>query len=264
MALKTFIAATCAAALAGSMIYFSSPSQENGGSVKLTASEPVVAAGDISAEDKAEKSFIKRYLGTGNLSPNEVKETPEAGPDNPYEAEVEVIAAQANQDEESEFAATQEGMVQQGYITTTTRPTGPSTQNRTVNASPVVVTEPSNIPTLTDNTQPKKVSPFQSRINVAFEQAKKIEQSDLRDRAYLDLSDYAGRYGLFDEAKKAALKIQQVELRDTARSRIAMGMAEQGMANEAFALIEDVEVGELKDVMRLHVIEALLGITARR
>ena len=106
--------------------------------------------------------------------------------------------------------------------------------------------------------------PAQMRIDVVFKQAEKIAQPDLRDRAYLDLADYATSKGMFDQAKKAALRIKQVELRDTARSRIAMGMARYGLADEAFALIAKVEVKELKDVMRLQVIEALLGTDTRR
>ncbi len=86
----------------------------------------------------------------------------------------------------------------------------------------------------------------------------------MKDRAYLDLSDYATNKGLFDDAQRAALKINQPELRDTARSRIAMGMARYGMSDEAFSLIEQVEIQELRDVMRLQVIEALLGTDMRR
>jgi len=102
------------------------------------------------------------------------------------------------------------------------------------------------------------------RIRVVFKEAENIEQPDLKDRAYLDLADYATSKGLFEEAERAALKIGQVELRDTARSRIAMGLARYGYSDEAFALIEQVEVEELRDVMRLQVIEALLGTDGRR
>jgi len=108
------------------------------------------------------------------------------------------------------------------------------------------------------------MDPAQKRIETVFRQAENITQPDLRDRAYLDLAEYATVKGLFDEAKTAAQKIEQVELRDTARSRIAMGLARLGKSDEAFALIEEVEVTELRDVMRLQVIEALLGTDARR
>jgi len=108
------------------------------------------------------------------------------------------------------------------------------------------------------------MDPAQKRIETVFRQAENITQPDLRDRAYLDLAEYATVKGLFDEAKTAAKKIEQVELRDTARSRIAMGLARLGKSDEAFALIEEVEVTELRDVMRLQVIEALLGTDTRR
>lgn len=110
----------------------------------------------------------------------------------------------------------------------------------------------------------KSDDPAKIRIDTVFTQAEAIEQVDLRDRAYLDLTDYATNKGMFEDAQKAALLIQQPELRDTARSRIAMGMARYGLSDEAFALIEDVEIRELRDVMRLQVIEALLGTDIRR
>ncbi len=109
-----------------------------------------------------------------------------------------------------------------------------------------------------------KNDPAMKRIRVVFKEAQNISQPDLRDRAYLDLTDYATNKGMFKQAERAALKIQQVELRDTARSRIAMGLARFGHSDDAFALIEQVEVEELRDVMRLQVIEALLGTDGRR
>ncbi len=109
-----------------------------------------------------------------------------------------------------------------------------------------------------------KDDPAMKRIRVVFKEAENITQPDLRDRAYLDLADYATNKGMFKQAERAALKIKQIELRDTARSRIAMGLARFGHSDDAFALIEQVEVEELRDVMRLQVIEALLGTDGRR
>lgn len=95
-------------------------------------------------------------------------------------------------------------------------------------------------------------------IEAVMTQAKEIKQSDLRDRAYLDVVDYSLTYGLYVDANAAMELIAQVELRDTARSRMAIAIAKSGDAERAFALIDDVEVNELRDVMRLQVIEALI------
>lgn len=96
------------------------------------------------------------------------------------------------------------------------------------------------------------------RIMTVMEQADKIRQPDLRDRAYLDVVDYALTEDLFTPANSAMEKIKQVELRDTARARMAINLAEKGDSASAFALIDEVEVSELRDVMRLQVIEALI------
>ena len=212
MVFKTLIAATCAAALAGSVVYFGTNPGNEGGSVKLDKV--------VSAEVQSEKPrVIDRYI-----SPK--KKTKDT---------------QTHGDAESTDGKTTDKPA--GETETKTKP------------------KPKVQPYKASKTE---VDPAQKRIDVVFRQAERIAQPELRDRAYLDLTDYATSKGLFDQAQKAALRIKQVELRDTARSRIAMGMARYGMANEAFALIEKVEVKELKDVMRLQVIEALLGTDTRR
>ena len=90
-------------------------------------------------------------------------------------------------------------------------------------------------------------------------QAEKINMSELRDRAYLDLVSYALDNGDTQTANLAMAKIEQVELRDTARNRMAVSFAENGQAEKAFAILEDIEVEALRDVMRLQVIEALIA-----
>lgn len=98
------------------------------------------------------------------------------------------------------------------------------------------------------------------RILAVMEQAELIKQPDLRDRAYLDVVDFAVINGLFTPANKAMALINQVELRDTARSRMAMALARSGDSDGAFKLIDGVEVNELRDIMRLQVIEALIAL----
>lgn len=97
------------------------------------------------------------------------------------------------------------------------------------------------------------------RIMSVMEQAAMIKQPDLRDRAYLDVTEYALSEGLFNPAAAAMEKIRQVELRDTARARIAVELAVRGDSVSAFAVIDEVEVDELRDIMRLEVIEALIA-----
>lgn len=225
MVFKTLIAATCAAALAGSMVYFSTAPSNSGGTVKLDkpATEQVQPVKIATNEQKS--SIMDRYI-----SRKDKDETGSDEGDNPYQASNE-------EQKQSDFQVDAHQ---------------PSKNKDVIRKKPV---------------RTKKLSsndPAQQRIDVVFKQARLIKQVDLRDRAYLDLADYATNKGLFDQAQKAVLRINQPELRDTARSRIAMGMARYGMADEAFDLIGKVEVKELQDVMRLQVIEALLGATNQR
>lgn len=96
-------------------------------------------------------------------------------------------------------------------------------------------------------------------VKIVMEQAEKIEMSELRDRAYLDLVSYGIDHGNYDVAAKALTKIEQVELRDTARNRMAVAYAKEGNAEDAFGILEDIEVDALRDVMRLQVIEAMIA-----
>ena len=221
MVFKTLIAATCAAVLAGSMVYFSTAPDGTGGSVKLKPVAAEEAQAEKLAQNDQKSSIIDRYINNQDSKDTLANE-------NPY-------AASTVDDAKNDIEAVQ----------------------------PVTVQRPQNQKSIRkQSVQMKKLTstdPAQMRIDVVFKEAKQIKQADLRDRAYLDLADYATNKGLFNQAEKAALKINQPELRDTARSRIAMGMARYGMADEAFALINKVEVKELQDVMRLQVIEALLG-----
>ena len=95
-------------------------------------------------------------------------------------------------------------------------------------------------------------------VKIIMAQAEKINMSELRDRAYLDLVSYALENDDTEAANIAMSKIEQVELRDTARNRMAVNYAENGNAQKAFAILEDIEVDALRDVMRLQVIEALI------
>ncbi len=232
MVFKTLIAATCAAALAGSMVYFSTSPNGAGGSIKLDNA----ATEQVQAEKSAKKkpSILDRYV-----NPKKDKDTTEAT-DNPYKT--------VNSSDSDKPAVAKK----------------PAKISKPVELEDSVQDKAKTQPKPATTKKLKEIDPAQMRINVVFKQAERISQPDLRDRAYLDLADYATNKGMFDQAKKAALRIKQVELRDTARSRIAMGMARYGMADEAFALIGKVEVKELRDVMRLQVIEALLGTDIRR
>ena len=96
-------------------------------------------------------------------------------------------------------------------------------------------------------------------VKIVMEQAEKIEMSELRDRAYLDLVSYGIDHGNYDVAAKALTKIEQVELRDTARNRMAVAYAKEDNAEDAFGILEDIEVDALRDVMRLQVIEAMIA-----
>ena len=96
-------------------------------------------------------------------------------------------------------------------------------------------------------------------VKIVMEQAEKIEMSELRDRAYLDLVSYGIDHGNYDVAAIALTKIEQVELRDTARNRMAVAYAKEGNAEDAFGILEDIEVDALRDVMRLQVIEAMIA-----
>lgn len=63
MVFKTFIAATCAAALAGTMVYFSSSPPASSGSVDLEPQQIVAAPTDTADEKKAKSSLMGRYIG---------------------------------------------------------------------------------------------------------------------------------------------------------------------------------------------------------
>ena len=96
------------------------------------------------------------------------------------------------------------------------------------------------------------------RIFSVMEQAKKMQQPDLKDRVYFDVVDFALSEDLFTPANTAMALIKQPGLRDTARANIAVAFAKKGDSETAFELIDAVEVDELRDVMRLQVIEVLI------
>lgn len=292
MVMKTFIAAACVATMAGGMVYFGTQPAESGGMTKI---DGVVTAPN---ETEQTRKIVSRYLG-----PDEAEVAVEAEfvdtelEDNPYVVESAIDAAEEHphpprrkrkpqpEAPEQEVETVVEVAVETEIIDpeqVLPEPVNPIEPVEVVPSEPEFMLPPGR-PEIPETEPVREIRPVpprrrkprtdhnsnandpaMQRINVVFEQAENIIQTDLRDRAYLDLSDYATSKGMFEEAEAAALKIGQVELRDTARSRIAMGLARYGKSEEAFALIEQVEVTELRDVMRLQVIEALLGTDGRR
>ena len=103
---------------------------------------------------------------------------------------------------------------------------------------------------------PEQVSATIALINA---QVLKIELPELRDRAYLDLVNFALKHKDYDSARSAVDGIDQVELRDTARNRMAIAYARHGKAEAAFELLEELEVEALSDVIRLQVIESIIS-----
>ncbi len=296
MVVKIFTAATIVAAMAGSMVYFGTQPAGTSGTIKIESNASEVD------ETGATRKIVSRYIGSDD-SIVESESTPsynaELIDDNPYvvdaegtetghphpprakrkseEEVVEVEVIDPDQvvpsltEEEADYPAVgsvieleiSEASIDAGLVSEPEDEVMPVEIVEEVPPTHANRVKRSDTRTL-DKDQVSHDDPAMQRIKVVFEQALNIEQIDLRDRAYLDLSDYATSKGLFGQAERAALKINQVELRDTARSRIAMGLARYGKSDEAFALIEAVEVSELRDVMRLQVIEALLGTNARR
>lgn len=88
-------------------------------------------------------------------------------------------------------------------------------------------------------------------------QADRITMPNLRDQAYIDITNFSLHNGLFVDAYAAMKSIKQVELRDTSRGQIAIGLARHGQVSEAFNVIDQVETDGLRDVLRLQVIEAI-------
>lgn len=299
MVMKTFIFATCAALFAGGVVYFGTDTAETGGSGHI---ESVELAGEKSGSKDIISRYIGPGDSEPEAEPlgEDNPYVLEASADHPHppnkpdrdlvepESEIEIVEAEPEFEPETEHFERKAEIIEpepelntepEAKIETVTTVTTVETVE-----TEVVETPPARLERLDRQNErssrkekrknrlkqrSKEVDrvsddPAQQRINAVFAEAEKIGQSDLRDRAYLDLTDYATSKGMFGEAEKAALKIQQVELRDTARSRIAMGLARFGKSDEAFELIEEVEIEELRDVMRLQVIEALLGTDGRR
>lgn len=295
MVMKIFAAATCVAAMAGGMVYFGGQPTDGSGSVRIesnatdgveisdtnkivsryitTETTETVTEHESGFEDVEGNPYVvdasehphppKRKNKTDSKENEAEIIDPEQILPEPAEAETEALIEEAEASERDGNLETEQ-TVEEIEIVEFVEPGRMRDNDKIEMAEETRSAEPRRRrkPRLTNNSDAN--DPAMQRINVVFEQAENIRQPDLRDRAYLDLSDYATSKGLFGEAEKAALKIRQVELRDTARSRIAMGLARYGKSDEAFDLIEDVEVQELRDVMRLQVIEALLGTDGRR
>ena len=87
-------------------------------------------------------------------------------------------------------------------------------------------------------------------------EAEKLEITDVKDGAYLNIVDYALMRGDYDEAKRLIAKLSTEELRDTARQNMGIALAQAGRMDAAFAVVDELEVEELADPIRLAIIQA--------
>ena len=164
MVFKTFIAATLAAILAGGMVYVSTKPVSAGGAVSLATNE-------TRTETSPEKTVIDRYLG-GDKN-DETSDAPE----------------NASSDVQDEYTSSDTTEIKPKHAESA----DPLPEKTIVNASE---TQRKNKPKLRRSSQPGNA--IMANIKTVFEQAENINQVELRDRAYLDLSDYATKMGAFE------------------------------------------------------------------
>ena len=243
MFFKTLIASIVAALLAGGVVYFGMPSPEGEGSVALYEEDERPRDRPLaSLFDTYLKKPIKRKLDARNTAQTRQTQTPAAAqqtPDLRPEASApsasvpDAVAGQSPRTAPAPSEGTKYYILENGQL-------------RELESLPVASIQDAFNP---DASQ---------KILAVTEQAKQISQPDLRDRAYLDIVDFAVSNGLYSAAITSMVEINQVELRDTARSRIAIAYAIAGDSQSAFTLIDQVEVDELRDVLRLQVIEAVI------
>ncbi len=226
MFLKTVLAGIIAAILAGSVVYFGTPETPADGRVQLRQSTPQYQQA-ANPNERWIDTQLRRLANKISPDPSKRPAAPVATPQTAASPQADSAAPQPQ--ERVRYYRLENG------------------EFKEVDSIP-------HLPSLGDAVNPN----VSARITAVMEQAERIEQSALRDRAYLDIVDYAVSENIFSTAKTAALEIEQAELRDTARSRIAIAYARLGDPNSAFALIDAVEVDELRDVMRLQVIEAMI------
>jgi hypothetical protein len=206
--------------------------------------------------DPDERSLLERFLKPKS-SNDETNEDVSRGEDEPNEENAQDDARSKNSVTTTETTRTETTIVE------TTSPSDAQTpEDADVKYYKLVddeLVEIKSLPTVPVRTQDAVNPDASDKINTVLYQAEFIQQAELRDRAYLDVVDFALASDLFSSAKEATQKIEQIELRDTARSRIGVAYALKGDSDAAFAQINAVEVDELRDVMRLQVIEALIS-----
>lgn len=273
MVFKTIVASIIAALLAGGVVYFGMPGEPLGnGSVSLRTSSqtaPQTPPEDTDAQTsqaqtetpntktQREERLIDKYV-TGPLR-KIIRPDPNAQPQRrtqPLSRNRKSVAQIA------ESANTETAEAQPETPTEAPSRTERTQSTERADAPRYYVLENGElreIEVLPGPTTEDAVNPDASyRILTVTEQAKQIDASELRDRAFLDIVDYAVSEQLYTAGVSAMEEINQVELRDTARSRIAIAYARSGDSRAAFGLIDDVEVDELRDVLRLQVIEAMI------
>lgn len=244
MFFKTLIASIVAALLAGGVVYYGMPAAEGEGSVALYEQED-------RPRDRPLGSLFDTYVKKPFKRSMDARKTQTQQPSQPS---LERLPVPENEPAADDNTATDP---------TPPKPKiKPSTSSTTDEGARYYVLENGElreIDSLPVLSLPDALNPDASfKILEVTEQAKQIRQPDLRDRAYLDIVDFAVSNGLYTAAINAIGEIRQVELRDTARSRIAIAYAVGGDTRSAFTLIDQVEVDELQDVLRLQVIEAVI------
>ena len=100
--------------------------------------------------------------------------------------------------------------------------------------------------------------------DMVLAEAKKLLVVDMRDRAVLEIVDFAVDNLDMAEAADLVPEISTPELRDTARARIGAGLARCGKPEAAFAIIDELEIDELAAPIRLEIITALMATRQER
>lgn len=279
MFFKTVVASIIAALLAGGVVYFGMPAEPAGaGSVALRTSSQTASQAQTSPQPETsqatkqnrektsqpEERWIDKYV-TGPLrrtirpepkpktsatEPQERRKWEQSEDQQPQTLIQAQPQTQAQEKQESAPAKT----ARPEPSTQKAKPASNEPRYYVLEKGELREIEALPLPTLADAVNPDA----SFKILTVSNQAKQIDQPDLRDRAYLDIVDYALLESLFTAGISAMEEIKQVELRDTARSRIAVAYARAGDSRAAFAIIDDVEVDELRDVLRLQVIEAII------
>lgn len=235
MFFKTLIAAIVAALLAGGVVYYGMPEAEGEGSVALYEQEqsprdrPLASLFDTYVKKPVKRMMEPKQTAPSPTVPSRTVST-QTSPSTPPPLPVKTSAQtpSLSNEETPRYYVLEKGELKE------------------IEALPIA-------------RAPDALNPDASfKILSVSEQAKQIAQPDLRDRAYLDIVDFAVSQDLYTAAQSAMENIAQIELRDTARARIAVAYAQAGDTQSAFALIDSVEVDELRDILRLQVIEAVI------